>query len=177
MKIDLELLNESDFEQIIHWVNRYSEDFIIQWAGLTYKYPLTLTQMKDHYRNGINSFESDVFIYKIINDKRFIGTVQICRFNIQRKEAAIGRFLIGEEHDRGKGIGKIALNELVRVGFNDFGLNIIKLNVFDFNVQAINCYRAIGFRQSNYWERTYQDQDGQWWNNKEMSLKKEEWLD
>lgn len=67
MATRLEVLEEQDFLQIVEWVNQYGEDFLIQWAGLTYRYPLTLDQMKSHYITGINSFDSDVFIYRIVD--------------------------------------------------------------------------------------------------------------
>lgn len=46
VKIYLETLSEQDFITIIEWVNQQDEDFIVQWAGLTYTYPLTIEQMK-----------------------------------------------------------------------------------------------------------------------------------
>jgi len=174
MEIKLIALEESDFSRIIDWVNSHSEDFIVQWAGLTYQYPLTLEQMKTHYSRGINSYESDVFIFKIMLNDVFIGTVQLCRFNQELKEAVVGRFLI-EDANRGQGIGKKTLLELVRMGFRDFGLSRIKLNVFDFNKQAIACYESIGFSKTLYREKIYQDQSGLWWDNIEMTLTKEYW--
>jgi len=174
--IKLELLSETDFPQIVSWVNQYSRDFMVQWSGKTYEYPLTVDQMKAHYSRGINSIESDVFIYKIMDDGRFVGSVQLCRFNWETREAVVGRFLIGEETNRGRGIGKKALNELVRIGFHQFGLETIKLNVYEFNRQAIKCYESVGFRKSLYREKMYQDSNGVWWNNFEMTLRKEDWL-
>ncbi|WEK56059.1 MAG: GNAT family protein [Candidatus Cohnella colombiensis] len=176
MMIKLELLSETDFSQIVEWVNQYPEDFLVQWAGTTYEYPLTIEQMKGHYSNGHNSVESAVFIYKIMDDNRFIGSFQLGRLNWVTKEAIVGRFLIGEEINRGRGIGRIALNELVKIGFNQFNLETIKLNVYEFNRQAIKCYESIGFRKSLYQEKMYQNSNGFWWNNFEMTLRKEDWL-
>lgn len=176
MMIKLDLLNESDFSQIVKWVNQYPKDFIVQWAGTTYEYPLTIEQMNAHYSKGINSVESDVFIYKIMADDQFIGSFQLCRFNWEAKEAIVGRFLIGDALNRGKGIGKKALNELVKIGFNQFGLEKIKLNVYEFNKQAIKCYESVGFKKSLYREKMYLDSNGVWWNNFEMTLRKEDWL-
>src|SRR5690606_5126052 len=88
------------------------------------------------------------------------------------KEAAIARFLIGEEQYRGQGVGKKALNQLVRIGFEQFGLESILLNVFDHNKQAIRCYESIGFRKSHYHENKYQDSKGIWWSSYEMTLRK-----
>ncbi|CAM4363531.1 hypothetical protein PAAL109150_22650 [Paenibacillus alkaliterrae] len=64
----------------------------------------------NHYIKGINSLESDVFIYKIMKQDNFIGTVQLCRFNTESKEAFIGRFLIGEDLNRERGVGKICFS-------------------------------------------------------------------
>lgn len=49
MMIKLDLLSESDFPQIVEWINWYPKDFIVQWASTTYTYPLTIEQMKAHY--------------------------------------------------------------------------------------------------------------------------------
>lgn len=174
--ITLELLSEADFPQIVDWVNQHPKDFIVQWAGTTYTYPLTVEQMKAHYSKGFNSIDSDVFIYKIMNDDRFIGSFQLCKFDWESREAIVGRFLIGEEINRGRGVGKKALNELVKIGFHHFGLATLKLNVYEFNIQAIKCYESIGFRKSLYREKMYQDIKGVWWNNFEMTLRKEDWL-
>jgi hypothetical protein len=38
MEIGIELMNESDFDKIVRWINTNNEDFIVQWAGLTYIY-------------------------------------------------------------------------------------------------------------------------------------------
>lgn len=64
MEVYLEALSEQDFTTIIEWINQKDEDFIVQWAGLTYSYPLTIEQLKAHYSKGINTIESDVFIYR-----------------------------------------------------------------------------------------------------------------
>jgi len=31
---------EADYSLIVDWVNAHDSDFIVQWAGLTYQYPL-----------------------------------------------------------------------------------------------------------------------------------------
>ena len=171
--IYLELLNESDFPQIVDWVNQEPEDFIIQWAGLTYTCPLTTEQMKLHYSNGINTPESEVYIYRIMDENRFIGTIQL-RFG-ETREATIGRFLIGNAIDSGKGIGQTVLRQLVRLGFTEFKLDRLKLNVFEFNQQAIKCYENIGFQKTLFREKLYKDSQGVWWNNYEMTLEKAEY--
>jgi RimJ/RimL family protein N-acetyltransferase len=175
MKIELEILNESEFPEIVEWVNRHDADFVIQWAGLTYTFPLTVDQMKHHYKNGINSASSGVYIYKIIEKEadEVVGTFQLARFDHTKKEAVIGRFLIKDQRYRGLGIGELALRQLVRMGFEQFGLSRIRLNVFNINKSAIRCYEKVGFVRGNVTERVYKSTKGEPWDNIEMIIDKE----
>ncbi|MFD0711403.1 GNAT family N-acetyltransferase [Paenibacillus sp. GCM10027626] len=174
MNIKLELLNESDFETIVSWINNHDEDFMVQWAGLTYTFPLSIEQMLSHYHRGINSIESDVFIYKIVEtaSDEMIGSLQLCRFDSTKKEAVIGRFLIGDPKYRGAGIGSIALKQAVETGFGQFKLRKIRLNVFDFNRAAIRCYEKVGFSKGKITCDVYTSSQGMVWNNLEMILRR-----
>ena len=64
----------------------------------------------------------------------------------------------------------------MKIGFNRFGLETMKLNVYEFNEQSIHCYESIGFKKSLFREKMYQDSNGVWWNNFEMALNKGDWL-
>lgn len=177
MEIQLELLKDSDLHTIVRWINRHDKDFMVQWAGLTYKFPLTVEQMQAHYCKGINSLESDVFIYKITEaaSNELLGSLQICRFDTIKNEAVIGRFIIGDPNHRGSGIGTMALRKSVQIGFEQFGLKRIKLNVFDTNKYAIRCYESVGFTKEKLTENVYTTSHGVQWNNWEMILEKESW--
>jgi len=176
MEVGIELLNESDFDTIVKWINANDEDFIVQWAGLTYTYPLTLQQIKNHYHKGINSFEADVFIYKVIEKTRneMVGSLHLCRFDRIKKEAIIGRFIIGEERYRGQGLGTIALNNVIKAGFEEFALKKIKLNVFDINKAAVRCYEQVGFQKGDITKDVYKSSSSVMWNNYEMTLNKDD---
>ncbi|MFC4098962.1 GNAT family N-acetyltransferase [Paenibacillus xanthanilyticus] len=177
MGIKLELLNESEFGIIVNWINNYDEDFLVQWSGLTYKFPLSTEQMLTHYLRGINSQESDVYIYKIIDQQtnEMIGSLQICRFDASNNEAVVGRFIIGEERYRASGIGTSALKALLKIGFTQFNLNRIKLNVYDTNQPAIRCYERLGFKKGRLTENVYTSSHGHQWSNWEMYLDKDIW--
>ncbi|BCG60794.1 GNAT family N-acetyltransferase [Paenibacillus sp. URB8-2] len=145
MKIELKPLNTSDFSVVVEWVNQHDQDFLMQWAGPTYQFPLTVEQVEEHYSKGINSLESDVYLYMIkdLTNNEPIGSIQIGRFDINNKEAIIGRFLMKDDEGyRGQGIGRRALYQLVQMGFEIFQLNRIKLNVYDINKRAIECYEV-----------------------------------
>lgn len=146
------------------------------WIDI-YTYPLTVEQMQAHYNKGINSLESDVFIYKITEavNNEMIGSLQLCRFDAIEKEDVIGRYIIGDSSRRGSGIGTIALRKTVQIGFEQFNLKKIKLNVFDINNQAIRCYERVGFKKEKITENVYTSTQGGQWNNWEMVLEIETW--
>ena len=176
--IELHPLSAAEFPLVVDWVNAHDADFLVQWAGKTYRYPLTVAQMEQHYNKGINSLESGVFIYKIVETGQgeIIGTVQLGRIDMDAKEAAVGRFLIKSEQWRGRGIGTKALREIVRIGFEDLGLNRIRLNVFDFNRRAIRCYEKVGFTASRVNANAYRTVKGEIWNQVVMTIEKDQWL-
>ncbi|NBI27975.1 GNAT family N-acetyltransferase [Chengkuizengella marina] len=177
MNIKLELLNESDFSKIVEWVNAYNSDFMVQWAGLTYKFPLSMEQITEHYIRGINTKEGSAYVYKIIDveSSHYIGSVQLARFDEVKKEAVIGRFIIDEKY-RGKGVGQAALHKLASLGFEQFNLNGLKLNVFNINKGAMKCYERVGFKQILVNPKFYQSSTGEWWDQIQMLLCKEEWI-
>ena len=55
------------------------------------------------------------------------------------------RVLIANEEDRNKGYGKQIIQQMIDYGFANFDREIAELNVFDFNQQAIECYKQVGF--------------------------------
>lgn len=177
MDINLDISNESDFDTIVSWINNHDKDFMVQWAGLTYTFPLSVEQMKSHYHRGINSLDSDVFIYKITEttSNKMIGSLQFCRFDSIKKEVVIGRFIIGDSNHRGSGIGTIALKKAIQIGFMQFDLQKIRLNVYDINNAAIRCYERAGFKKGKITENVYTSSQGVQWSNWEMILDKEIW--
>lgn len=55
--------------------------------------------------------------------------------------------MIGEKSYWGQGYGQEATRLMLDYGFNLLNLNSIMLGVFAFNIQAINCYLKVGFKE------------------------------
>lgn len=159
--VSLEPLDDNDFEAVEQWNRGQPRDFITQWAGPQYEYPLTAAYLSAHHA-GHNEPGADTFIYRIMLGDEMIGTVQLLRINRDERTAIVGRFLIGEEKHRGKGYGRQALREIVKLGFEEFGLNAVMLSVFDFNKGAIRCYESVGFRAFEFEPEAYQSETGPW---------------
>jgi RimJ/RimL family protein N-acetyltransferase len=95
--------------------------------------------------------------------------VHLARFDRIKNDAVVGRFMIKDQY-RGQGIGELALRELVRIGFEEFQLSRIRLNVFNINKSAIRCYEKVGFVKRETTERVYKSTKGEYWDNYEMIL-------
>lgn len=175
--VKLEFLLEEDFDKIIKWNENTSPEYLMQWAGPTYKYPITKEQIAENFKNMPNKEKSQIFIYKIIytESNEVIGTIQLIKTDNVNKIGRVARFLIGEESMRGKGVGTAAIDEILDIGFNTFLLEEITLGVFDFNYGAIRCYEKVGFKKTKFTENA-RVVENKYWNLYEMSIKKNEWL-
>ncbi|KNF07245.1 acetyltransferase [Gottschalkia purinilytica] len=174
--IKLQYLEEKDFRKIVEWNGNKTSDYLLQWAGPVYTYPLTEDQIREYFYNKVKKENSDIFVYKIIlaDTNETIGTVELCIEDKVNMVGKIGRFLIGEENVRGRGIGKLVLEELLRIGFTKFKLEKIILKVFDFNSGAIKCYEGVGFVKENLIKNARKVENG-YWNLYEMSISKYNW--
>lgn len=88
------------------------------------------------------------YIFSIIkkSDDKIIGNIGIsCIDNIDRV-GTLGIF-IGDEDNQKKGYGSDALRAILNYGFGVLNLNNIDLKVFDFNENAIKCYKKVGFKE------------------------------
>lgn len=172
--LNINLLERIDLNKIIEWNINKSSDFLLQWAGTLYDYPLTLEQVED-YLDTINKDRSNVNIYKIHNNTgEIIGTIELREIEESNKTGRVCRFLIGDERYRGKGIGREVLKEIIRIGFEDFNFKKITLGVFDCNHDAIKCYENVGFKKVEFLENARKLSYG-YCSVYEMAILKEEW--
>lgn len=175
--IKLDLLKKEDLQNIIRWNSNRSEDYLLQWAGPNFKYPLTITQIENYFLNEVEKENSNIFVYKILITKtrEMVGTVELREIDKDNKIGRICRFLIGEENNRGRSIGTLALNQVVKIGFEDMKFEKVTLGVFDFNYGAIKCYEKAGFVKEVFVENIRESSAGGW-NLCEMGISKTKWL-
>jgi RimJ/RimL family protein N-acetyltransferase len=175
--IKLEPMQKEDFKKLIEWNEGKSADFLLQWSGPFYKFPLTQQQFESYFDNYISKEKGKLFVFKItyVQTNEMIGTIELDIKDIENKTARVARFLIGEEPLRGNGIGRKVLKEVVRFGFEELNLNKITLGVFDFNKSAIRCYESVGFKIEELKENYREAEDG-WWNLYDMGITREQWI-
>ncbi|MDR3240287.1 MAG: GNAT family N-acetyltransferase [Clostridiales bacterium] len=145
-----------DIAALLTWNEDKGEDFLQQWAGNGYDYPLTHEQILEK----INKSErpgAECQVYKIIlaemeftmaersNMKaRVIGAVELNTARMPRRSAMVCRFLLDPAY-QSKGYGSCALMLLTKMAFRKLGYKMLRLKVFAFNKQAIRCYEKAGF--------------------------------
>lgn len=171
--IRLDYMTRDDFVKVLNWNKNTTPDFLMQWSGPMFEYPLTVEQLERYYDRGVNEHESDIFIYKIVEDNQCVGMIEL-GVDRKNKSGRVRRFLIGEQDFRGKGIGRLVLQTIIGIGFEEFGLHRISLGVYDFNQLAIRCYEKVGLVKEGLL-RDSRKVGNCYWSLCEMSILEEEW--
>ena len=125
-------LKAEEVETLLRWANAGGEDFLRQFAGPKWRYPLTPAQV---------AAEAEC-IFAICEDGAFAGMVQI--LGREGATVRIGRFLIDPDRT-GRGIGTRALRQFCARLFESGDVEAIALNVYRFNGRAVRCYQKCGF--------------------------------
>lgn len=134
--MEIQRLKLSNINNIVNWNQNKDADFLFQWAGRGYEYPLTEEQIVDRLSAGAEIYEANL-------DNKMVGTIEI----ISREEqgvALIGRFVL-DTTLVGQGLGTQILESFMEYCKKELGLRKIKLFVFDFNFAAHKCYQKCGF--------------------------------
>jgi len=137
--INIRILHKNDAEHIVKINEGTTEDFLRQWAGRFYTYPLTKEQIIERIQNTENTR-----YFTVLHENLIIGMVELDFINREEKICSICRFILGEQY-RNKGFGVQVIDLLKIYAFNELGMRKINLTVFDFNVGAFTCYKRAGF--------------------------------
>ncbi|MDH6254341.1 RimJ/RimL family protein N-acetyltransferase [Chryseobacterium sp. H1D6B] len=114
------------------------EKMLLQFAGPAYHFPLTKEQLE------VDLSDENRTLFRIIEKEtqNVIGHSQIF---LKENSFLLGRILIWDENNRGKGFGKKIVQKLLDYGFSHFDKQTGELNVYDWNKGAIECYKKVGF--------------------------------
>lgn len=137
-------ITESDFPKLISWAK--SEEFLIQWTGRTFTYPLNEKQLSAYFKLSQGS-NAGRLILKAVDGNIHVGNITVDWVFSKKNDASITCIIVGENDYKGKGVGELIVKEAVRIAFNELNKKKIYLNVFNFNLQAIRCYKKCGFKE------------------------------
>jgi len=140
--IELQPFARTDFERLIGWIP--SADFMLQWSGPQFSYPLTVAQLEEYIRSAELSPPLR-YIYKAVDSGsgRVVGHIELSMAGAD--SGTIARVLVGDPALRGQGIGQQMVRCAVEVAFDALKLDSLHLSVFAFNRAALSCYQRLGF--------------------------------
>jgi len=166
IRCTIEPFDEKDIDLLISWID--SEEMLMQFSGPGFHFPLTKQQIL------LNRMDESRYTYKIVVTpiNTTIGYAEI--YLQQEKTAILSRIIIGERSYRGKGLCKQIVNRLLEISFKFFGAEKAILNVFDWNAQAIRCYKSVGFI-INEGKSKQRELKGETWTVLQMTLEKKNW--
>ena len=165
MKIKLTPFSKLDFQRFISWI--VDEELLVTIAGFDLKYPLDNGQLSD-YLDAPKSFPFNV----IIGEDEVIGHAEIIQINESMRK--LDKVLIADKNLRGKGIGEKLMHTLLGYSFNVMGANKVELNVYDWKLSGIRCYKKVGFIKNPGKENVTEFGDKHW-EYFNMSIDRKTW--
>lgn len=169
--IKLAPISPADFPKLISWA--VSKEFLIQWTGRTFTYPLDEKQLTEYYQLTLGK-NPKRRILKAVDEENenHIGNITIDWAKSAEGEAALTCIIVGDSNYLGKGVGQFMVKESAGIAINELNKRKIFLNVFEFNSGAIRCYEKCGF------EKVLQEKitiDGKEYINIRMELDYRKW--
>ncbi len=169
--LKLERFERKYFTALKEWVT--DERLMAQWCGGTFTWPLDDAQLEGYLESMKQGCD---FGYAALDGRNSpVGHIRIGRLDRENKTAVIMCVLIAPQH-RGKGYGKAMTALAVERAFTILGIGTLALNVFTFNTTAIKTYEALGFRQVEYKQDSFDFKDEKW-DKIKMKLEKMDWAE
>jgi RimJ/RimL family protein N-acetyltransferase len=104
----------------------------------------------------------------IEEDGKLVGGVGLNSLDKVDRRARLAIGMFNERHI-GRGIGRKAIDLVLQQAFGPLGLHRVDLRVLSFNIRAIRCYEACGFRLEGI-ERESALVDGEWHDDWIMAI-------
>jgi len=159
--IKLRKFEETDITRLTGWIQ--DARFMTQWARQQYQYPLDRAQLlKSLERTRGGKPSHFMFTAFRQDDGTAVGHIELMRVDYGNGSARLGRVLIGQDEDRGRGLGSTMVAEALHYAFNILGLMEIKLEVFACNKPAMACFIKNGFAGYEFRENVQQFEDESW---------------
>lgn len=155
-----------DAEYIVKWLG--DEVSFRKWCADRYDYyPISADDINRHYEAFA---ESDSFYPMTAFDDTGIVGHLIMRFTDENKTVIRFGFIIVDNTKRGRGLGREMLTLAAKYAFDILKVKKITLGVFENNVPAYTCYKAIGFKDVMAYEPEYYIVLGEKWKCLELEM-------
>lgn len=127
----------ADADHLISWFE--NEESLVQFAGPIFTYPLTKEQIAAHLT------KPDRLFYKAIDEDSclIIGHGEIAK--VPDEPPKLTCLIIGNKQFRGRGLGKELTRKLMAIVFDEMQADAVQLYVYEWNKNAFELYRSLGF--------------------------------
>ena len=165
----------SDAKTILSWCK--DEAAFRKWTSDRYEaFPITESDMNKKYvDNNGDCIEPDNFYPMTAFDETGIVGHLIIRYTDEPKTTLRLGFVIVDDTKRGKGYGKEMISLALKYAFEIWGAEKVTLGVFENNMSAYHCYKAVGFKDVET-EAVICEMFGEPWKILELELTKEEYF-
>jgi RimJ/RimL family protein N-acetyltransferase len=173
LSIRLEPFSEAEFDRLIAWSP--TAEFLLQWAGARFTFPLDRAQLEEYLVSSRQS-PLDMMSFRAVDaaSGEVIGHTELSSIDHRQRSARLSRVLVEPEHLCGKGIGRRLIEATLRVAFRELRLHRVELFVFDFNRAAIACHERAGFRHEGILREARKLGEA-YWNVRVLSILEHEW--
>lgn len=155
-----------DAQYIVSWIK--DEVAFRKWCADRYeKYPISAEDMNAQYDSLA---EKDNFYQMTAFDDSGIVGHLIMRFIDEEKKVLRFGFVIVDASKQGKGYGKEMLSLALKYAFEILKVEKVTLGVFENNMQAYHCYKAVGFKDVVLDKEEYYHVLGEDWKCLELEI-------
>ena len=158
-----------DAKTIVTWTSK-PEEFYMWSVGLLGNFPVSEQRLLEAV--SARDYNSKYFPLVVFDDDGLVGFLTVRTPGEDDKKVALG-YVIIDPNKRNKGYGKQMLKLTLKFVFEVYGANEVSLDVFDSNMQAYNCYKSIGFKETGKQELFKIDEYV--WNYIEMMIESNEY--
>lgn len=134
-RVILRAFEKEDVTGLHRWLNDPESLLLIGRAPMSYDEALQHFEQKKQNGDLVLAIENE--------EQQLLGWIFLKNIEHEHGRAGIG-VLLSPEH-RGKGYGKMALEQMIHLGFRQLRLHKIYLTTRSLNERAVNLYEKIGF--------------------------------
>ncbi|MDE7390140.1 MAG: GNAT family N-acetyltransferase [Lachnospiraceae bacterium] len=164
-----------DAKKIVTWCN--DEVSFRKWSSDRFEtFPITEADMNKKYidNNGDCIDEDNFYPMTAVDNGEIVGHL-IMRFTDEDKTVLRFGFVIVDNLKRGMGYGKEMLELALKYAFEFLKVEKVTLGVFDNNMPAYYCYKAVGFKDISMKEKECFSVCGEVWNLLELEIEKSDY--
>lgn len=149
----------SDANEVIKWIK--DERALRLWSADRYgDFPITADDINNNYTKCI-PFEN-FYPMTLVDNNKIIGHIVLRNPDSIHKEIVRLGFIIVDDSLRGKGYGKILIEEAIKYAKSNLNAKEINLGVFENNDSAYHCYKSAGFKEIRTDKNVFQFHDEMW---------------